>query len=245
MKLHQLLAFEKDARKRAQTEMTEVHRASGEEKLLQGVTKRYQPVEEGGTQYPPERSPVNLRHQDAIKRFRAAWCEESDIVARKDFANVHALADIVVDGEVLLRGVPATHLLFIEKHLEHARTFLTKLVELQVGAEWLYDETLGMHKTTERMTQRTEKTQEPIVLYDATEKHPAQTQLITRDTVVGHWFTTFYSGGITADKKRELLTRVAKLSDAVKEARERANSVEVGTEASGAALMDFIFGRGA
>lgn len=243
MKLHELLAFEKDARKRTQAELTEVHRASSEDKLMLGVAKRYEPVEEGGMQYPPERSPVSLRHQDAIQRFRAAWVEESDIVARKDHANLGAIADVIVDGVVVLSGAPATHLLFIEKQLEHVRTFVSKIVELNIGVEWSYNDSIGLHQTDERVTHRTEKLQKPIVLYDATDKHPAQTQLITQDQIVGHWFTRHFSGGIPADKKREILARVAKLGDAVKEARERANAVEVPAVASGAPLMDFIFGR--
>lgn len=243
MKLHQLLAFEKDARKRAQTDMTEVHRVSSEDKLLQGVSKRYQPLEEGGMQYPSERSPVTLRWDDAVRRFRTAWGEEADVVARKDVTNRGAIADVVVEGQTLLRDVPATHLLFLEKHLEHVRTFVTKITELQVGMDWQWDAASGLHRTDERVSHRTEKLQEPIVLYDATDKHPAQTQLIVRDKIVGHWFTTFYSGGIPAGTKRDMLARLAKLTDAVKEARERANAVEVVDGVASSVLLGFVFGN--
>jgi len=243
MKLHELLAFEKSVRKRSQTEMTEAHRQSADERLCSGLVKRYEAGQDGGIQYPTERVPVNTRYQDAIRRFSEAWTAEVDVVGRKDRANRTAAADVQVDGRTLLADVPATHLLFLEKQLEHVRTFAEKLAELPVGITWQYEESSGLHRSDERMTQRTEKLQTPIVLYDATEKHPAQTQLITKDIVVGHWYSTSYSGAVPAERKRAIIARLDKVLHAIKAARERANTVEVPEPSSDAAdVLGYVFG---
>lgn len=242
MKLHQLLAFEKDERKRAQEEITRVHRESSTEALAAGVAKRYEPLAVDGMRYPDERSPVAIRFDDAIGRFSAAWIAETDVVARKDLANVHAQAAVMVDGETLISDVPAVHLLFLEKQLEHVRTFVAKLVELPAGQPWEWDAAQGVHKTAEKISHRTEKLQEVLVLLQPTEKHPGQAQVITKDKIVGHWYATLYSGGIPPERKRELLARVAKLSNAVKEARERANEATVPeVEEHAEKLMGHIF----
>ena len=90
-------------------------------------------------------------------------------------------------------------------------------------------------------TQKTKKEQRPIVLYHATEHHPAQTQLITEDVVIGHWTTTKWSGAIPRPRKRALLERIVKLEEAVKFARERANSIDATEAHAGRRILDFIF----
>jgi len=241
MKLHQLLAFEKDVRKRAQAEITQIHRDTQQENLFHGVHKRYEPVAEGGYPYPDEKSPVTLRVEDAIARFRAAWIEETDVVERKDRANTGATADVVIDGVTLAVNVPATHLLFLEKQLEHVYTFVSKLVELPIGTEWTFDEQTGLHRSPVKVTHKGEKAQKPIVLYAATAEHPAQTQLITQDEIIGHWHTTNYCGAIPAERKRALLARIAKVRDAVIVAREMANSVIVNERGHAHEILDFVF----
>lgn len=38
-----------------------------------------------------------------------------DVVATQDFANCQAKADVMVEGRVLIKDAPVTHLLFLEK----------------------------------------------------------------------------------------------------------------------------------
>lgn len=89
-------------------------------------------------------------------------------------------------------------------------------------------------------TTKTKKEQRPIVLYDATDKHPAQTQLITEDVSIGTWKTVKQSGAIPVPRKKVLLERVDKLLKAVLVAREQANSVEATDECVGAAIMGYL-----
>ena len=79
------------------------------------------------------------------------------------------------------------------------------------------------------------------MLYDATPEHPAQTQLITEDVVIGHWTTTYFSGAIPRPKKRRFLERITELQEAVKFAREQANSQEADEQRVGRKLLTHVF----
>ena len=84
--------------------------------------------------------------------------------------------------------------------------------------------------------------QRPVVLYDATEHHPAQTQLISEDVTIGHWETTYRSGALPVPRKEALLEKIDAVRNAVKRARSRANDQEVARREVGAALLSYIFG---
>ena len=84
--------------------------------------------------------------------------------------------------------------------------------------------------------------QKPIVLYDATEFHPAQTQLVTQDETVGHWHTVKHSGAVPAPRRKLLLERAEKLLQAVKFAREQANNSDVEQKKIGSKVMNYLLG---
>lgn len=242
MKLHQLLAIEKGVRKRVTEGITEQHRITQDPRLLGGIAKTYKPKDENGQRYPDEVSPVTVRYREALDIANALWAEAVNVEARKDQANLTALARVSVNDLEILPPVPATFLLFLEKQLENVRTFVEKIVELPAGMEWHYNAQNGLHESGERLTIRTEKVQEALVLYPATDKHPAQAQMITTDRPVGEWTTTHSHGGIPAELKREWLRKVNTLLDAVKIAREEANTIDVPEErAYGEALLRYIF----
>ncbi|MBA3542798.1 MAG: hypothetical protein H0T79_24485, partial [Deltaproteobacteria bacterium] len=68
------------------------------------------------------------------------------------------------------------------------------------------------------------------------------TQLITEDVVAGQWMTIKYSGAIAIPRKKQLLGRIEKLSNAVKYAREQANASEAPDKKLGKEVFDFLFG---
>jgi hypothetical protein len=85
--------------------------------------------------------------------------------------------------------------------------------------------------------------QKALVLFPATDKHPAQTQLITEDITAGHWTTTKFATVMAAKEKREILARIVQLQDAVKIAREDANDVAVTEKQIASPLLKYIFGN--
>lgn len=242
-KLNQILAIEKGVKTRVYAEFTELHKSTQKPAVMNGFHKSYQPREDGGETHPPESQKVQLDYQGVIGRVAEALTELFDVTATKDWTNCLTKADVIVDGKAILEGVPATYLLFLEKQLADLHTFIAKMTELDSGTDWIYDASSGLHKTEPTQAQRTKKVQKPIVLYDATEHHPAQTQLITDDVVVGNWITVKHSGAIPVPRKKQLLARIEALTKAVKFAREQANAAQAEEKKVGKAVFDFIFGE--
>ncbi|MBK9032832.1 MAG: hypothetical protein IPL61_16435 [Myxococcales bacterium] len=240
-KLNQILAIEKGLKTRVYAEFTELHNATQKPGLMNGFHKAYQPRDEDGETYPPEAQKVQHNAADVLERVATILTELFDITATKDWANCQAKADVIIDGRVLLRDVPATYLLFLEKQLSDLSTFIAKMAELDPGSDWSVDPSTGLFRTEPSATQRTKKLQRPIVLYDATEHHPAQTQLITEDVIAGQWITVKHSGAIPAPRKKQLLARIERLSHAVKYAREQANSIESPDQKLAKEVFAFLF----
>ena len=242
-KLNQILAIEKGIKTRVYAEFTELHNATQKPALMNGFHKAYQPRDEEGETYPAESQKVQHSASEVLDRVAGSLAELFDITATKDWANCTARADVIVDGRALVKDVPATYLLFLEKQLSDLHTFVGKMSELDPGSDWSVDPGTGLYKTDATLTQRTKKVQRPITLYEATKEHPAQTQLITEDVVAGTWVTTKFSGAIPAPRKKQLLARIERLSNAVKFAREQANAAEAADKKLGKEVFDFLFGQ--
>lgn len=241
-KLNQVLAVEKGTKQRVYASITELDKVGTQPTLFNGFSKTYVPRKDGDTSQPAQSQKVAFRAADVLDSIRKHLVEIFDVTATKDWGNQTARADIIVDGQTILAGVPATYLLFLDKQLTDLRTCIGRMTELDATADWNYDEALGLFKTEPSKTHTTAKVQEPIVLYDATEHHPAQTQLITRDVIVGEWTTIKYSGAIPAPKKKAILERIQKLIDATKIALEEANMTRVEDQKTGDAVLGYIFG---
>jgi hypothetical protein len=241
-RLHEVIAIEKGIKERTQQEMTKLQGALQHPDLFNGHQKQYQPKDDTGERFPDDVKRVQIRTFEVLERIAELRREVIDIEATKDLTNTVAKADIVLDGKTIAAGVPATTLLFLEKDLVNLLALINALPILDTAQEWHKDEASGLWRTPVQKTHKTSKTQRPIVLYDATDKHPAQTQLITEDVVAGYWQTVQISGGMPLNDKLTLWKKVNKLSDAVKSARERANSVDVAEMALGRAIFDYLFG---
>jgi hypothetical protein len=174
-KLNQVLAIEKGIKTRVYAEFSDLHQATQKSALMNGFHKSYQPRKEEDETYPAESQKVQHHAVDVLDRVAASLAELFDITATKDWTNCNARADVLIDGRVLLKDVPATYLLFLEKQLGDLHTFVSKMSELDPGNDWAIDPGTGLYKTDTQMTQRTKKVQRPITLYEATKEHPAQT----------------------------------------------------------------------
>lgn len=240
-KLSQILAIEKNKKTQLHKEITDLHHATQKAPLMNGHHKVFTSKDEDGETFPDDVQRVQQHHQDAIDQVCDRLATLMDVTATKDWANCQAKADVMLHGERFLEQVPVTYLLFLEKELHDLHTFVSKMVELDSGETWTLDENSGDYRSEPVKTTKTKKMQRPIVLYDATEHHPAQTQLITEDVIIGHWTTTKFSGAISRPKKKTLLERIRMLEDAVKFAREEANAMDVEEKKIGRKVLNFIF----
>lgn len=238
--LNQVLAIEKGHKSRAEQGLTKAYQQLQKTDLLDGLEKTYQPKDEEGDQLPPDSKRLQLRVAEVIDGVSRDLVEYFDITLTKDVANCSAKADLVVEGQTLVKDVPVTTLLFLEKKLTDLHTFINKLPVLNPAYEWRYDDARACYVTEPRQTARTVKIEEPVMLAPATEKHPAQVQLRAKDVLAGYWTTVNLSGALPAQRVNALRTRVEKLQDAVKAAREAANSQSVENQKIGEKLFGYL-----
>ncbi|MDB5045985.1 MAG: hypothetical protein JWQ08_2035 [Deinococcus sp.] len=226
-KLNQIIAVEKSVKSRAFQELTEAHHALQKPALLSGISRTYRPKDEEGETLPPESTRVQAKAEEIIRQTAQIMGNLFDVTATKDWANNEAKADVVVGERVLLRQVPVTYLLFLEKQLTDLHTFIRKLPVLDASESWTFDPSTDTYATDPVQTERTKKITRNHVKAEATDKHPAQVEVYYEDVTVGYWRTLKFSGALPAVRVNDLLTRVQKLQQAVKFAREEANGVEV------------------
>jgi hypothetical protein len=184
---------------------------------------------------------VQVKAEDVLRQIAANLTRLFDVTATKDWANCTARADVVVEGRTLLRDVPVSYLLFLEKQLTDLHTFVKKLPVLDAAESWTFDPSSDWYRTEAVRTLRTKKVPRNHVKAEATEKHPAQVEVYYEDIAVGYWTQTKFSGALPAQRVNELAERVEKLSQAVKFAREEANTFEVTDQRVGEAVFGYLF----
>lgn len=243
-KLNQVIAIEKGVKSRTSSALTALYHAVQNAALFAGIARTFHRQSENDDALPPERKNVQIRIGDMLKTFEKALSDELDVQAHREMANQKATASIVVDGTVIAENLPAGMILGLEKRLVDVQTFVTNIPVLDSAESWTWDNNSGLYVTEAVQTRSTKKVQRPLVLYPATDKHPAQTQVISEDVTTGFWHTVKQSGAIPKPEKDALLERVEKLLIAVKEAREKANDIDAGARpALGAPIFNYLFGR--
>ena len=242
-KLHQIVAIETGEKKTASQDIAACHQRAQKPDLFSGIYRTYAPVDEDGESRPPEVKEVQYTVDGLVDEFSQAMTKLLDFTATKDWGNTVASADIEVDGEVLVQNVPVPYLLFLEKKLDEMRAFVAKLPVLDSSRKWELDAHDGLWKSAPEVRLSTRKEQRPIVLYEATPEHPAQTQMITEDVLQGRWTSIEASGAIPRTQQKELLERIHVLQNAVKFARARANDTDVQEKKVANKIFDFVFGR--
>ena len=240
-KLNQIIAIEKSVKSQSLRELTDAHKTLQKESLLAGIARTYRPRDDEGEQYPPESTRVQVRADDVIDQTMTVLIKLFDVTATKDWANGDARADVVVNGDALLKDVPVTYLLFLEKQLTDLHTFISKLPTLDPSEVWVYDEATDAWATEPVQTSKTKRIPRNHLKAEATKEHPAQVEVYYEDIVVGNWQTIKYSGAMPASRVAILKERVRTLQEAVKFAREEANSKEVDEQKIGEAVFNFIF----
>ncbi|MBC7881518.1 MAG: hypothetical protein H7Y37_09305 [Anaerolineae bacterium] len=240
-RLNQIIAVEKGVKSRSFQELTEAHQALQKPSLLAGIARTYRPKDEEGEVLPPESTRVQVKADQIIRETGEVLTKLFDVTATKDWANCRAKADVVVDGRVILAEVPATYLLFVEKQLVDLHTFIKKLPVLDASESWNFDASADCWATEPIQSVRTKKIPRNHVKAEATEKHPAQVEVYYEDVSVGYWRTVKFSGALPAQRVNELLSRVEKLQQAVKFAREEANNLEVEDQRIGARVFEYLF----
>lgn len=238
--LHQVVAAEKDDKAKAAQTISKAENQFGRGNLFSGLSKTYTPKDEEGQQLPPESVPIQLTVKEVLRDVKSQIATLIDTIATKDQANCDAKADVVVEGTTLLKDVPATHLLFLEKQLAELLALVKKIPTLDTSQVWQYDESADRYITEPVKTIRTQKVPKALIGHPATKDHPAQVQYYQADEPEGTWTTIKFSSALQVKEANEIAERIEKLQRAVKFAREEANRLAVTHVKAGDVIMGYI-----
>lgn len=239
-KLNQTLAIERQAKTSTHEQVTAQYQLLSKEPLLSGISRTYRPVNEDGEKFPDESTSVQVRVPDVLKAVATHMTGLLDLSLSRDIANCTAKADVEINGKVLLKDVPVTYLLWLEKQLQDIHSVVIKLPTLPQTEDWTYDSATNVFKSKTVETAKTKKLPRAFVKAEATKEHAAQVDIVHDDQVTGYWSTTKFSGAISKQRAQVLRDRAENLLAAVKFAREKANLEEVQKVSAAAEIFGYL-----
>lgn len=246
-KLHELLAVEGNLKGQADKTRGDLS-ATFEKKRHLFTEKRvtFTPNTEGATAVTEEQLDLQSTVRKELGWLSGIWSKAIDAGFQVDDANTQARADVLLDdGTIVLRNVPATALLQLEKRMNEAHELVAQIPTLDPAKGYKLDTDRGkdIYRARDDERVRTKKEVKVIVGAEATKEHPAQVQYINVDVPAGIIQTQEWSGLITPSEKASMFERVETLRRAIKQARSRANEQTVNVEATvGDTLLKFVFG---
>lgn len=234
-KLHELLAAERTVTNASTLLLKETESKFGKDHFFAGNDKTLRlindsPIKDAMEQAARETRPLTTTVPDTLEYFFKSWAKSEDLLFQKNRTNQKAIADIEFNGDVIAKDIPVDELMGLESRLEVLRGLIQKTPTLDASKKWVKDINQGDHvwKTEQpEVATKTEKEVSSVVLYAATDKHPAQIKEVSKDVVVGSFSNMRFSGAITSRAKADALKNIDILISEVKKARTRANNVDV------------------
>lgn len=226
--LHQHLAAEPNikAKELALGKETE-HTLSKKAHHFTGSVRMYQPKEDDGEKFPDEFEPLVTTVPEKLQYYLNSLADLIKHAVVKEETNATAIADLIYDKKVIKKNMHATALLTLENKLKGLRSKLMAIQTLDPKFVWKWNKDQNYHQTDPIQTLKSKKVAKVLVKYPATDKHPAQTELVHEDQTIGTWTLTKLSGAIPPKMKSDILTRYDKWELAVKDARQRANNAKL------------------
>lgn len=248
-KLHELLAVEKEKNNALNKLVADTHTKFKKFEYFQGHVKTLKMIEDSAQNNVIEQSAYEDRQlpttvHETLDYVFQFWKQAEDITFQKNKTNQHAVADIVFRDEVIAKDVPVDELMGLEVRLDTVRKVFDAMPTLPAGVKWEPDNASGRPGSwvaaNKETTTKTEKTMVPVVLYEATDKHPAQVKESTVDKTIGSYTLLKRCGAATSAQKAECIALVDDLICCVKQARMRANSVQASTDKIGQTIVDIL-----
>lgn len=249
--IHELLAVEKDVRGAVAKIIAETrHTFVSKQQHFEERIISFQEFEKEGESkdlVQESHSPMADTVPSKVDYFQEHVGRLLDIILQKEASNAEAKADVVIkedDGseKVLVEGVVVSALIQGVAVFDKIRTEVyMNIPTLDPKKSWREDGNReGVMVADDVRKTRTELKQAPVVLYEATDKHPAQVQLIQQQIEIGTIIEQFWSGCISSAEKAKRLKRLDNLIAALKAAKARANSNEVKKVTWASRLMKYI-----
>ena len=242
--LHELLAVEGDLRNKSTLILQEtVKTFTTKQDHFDGLDKNYVPDREDGEKIPPESKKIATTVADKMHYTEDSLVEAMNAQLSKEETNASgkAIAELELDN-VKFGTFSATSLLALEQFFNKVREAWRTIPTLDPTRTWnknpqrdpntYFSDKETKYRVVKELT-RFEKA-------PATDKHPAQVDIVQIERQVGHYETEYSSGRLTPKQKADLLNRLDRLIDAVKKARAKANQAEVTHITSSKKFFDFL-----
>lgn len=242
-RISQLIAVVGGVSQEADGALTALHALAKRDELMAGHQKTYRPRSEDGVQFPAQSQRVRLTADEVLTQAQQLLTRKWDLGLTLDTANAAARADVHVPGQAaaLLMRVPVGHLLYLEKELEKLHGLVASLPALDQEKDWSREGTEpGQHKSAAVEQVKTEKIPYNWGRKNGSANFQEQVDVLTRDEVIGTTTTVTFSGKIHPKRKAVLLERLSTLRNAVKMAREEANSAHAEDQKEGPAIFGWL-----
>lgn len=246
-KLHELLAVEKTKNTGVAKLMAETIHKFGKIEFFSGHVKSLKMLEEKPENAAIEAAGSEVRNLPTtvpatLEYFFKFWAEAEDVTFQKNMTNQRAVADLLFRGTTLATNVPVDELMGLENRFEQLRNMFVQMPTLPAAARLsvLTNGQKGAWVGEPETTTKTEKITVPVVLYEATDKHPAQVKESSKDIVVGKFELTKMYGAATSQQKADVIAILDDLIVETKQARMRANSVDAATDRIGVKITNVI-----
>jgi len=240
--LHQLLAFEQDEVNRTKKVVEEAKDTfTTKQSHFDGHERTYHPDAEDSDRVDNEYKEVVTTVKSKLEYVSKLFAKSVNVVLSKEETNAsgNARAELIVEG-TNFGSLSATSLLYLEKSLTELRKLYEGVPTLVPGKVWHFNPDLDIYETDQSVTYRNIKEIVPVILYPATDKHPAQVKETTQSKKVGEYHETHRSGRVFPKVKSALLDRIDSLIREVKLTREKANTTVISEVTLAEQLFKFI-----
>ena len=231
--LHQLLSCEGDLAQQSRNilDVECLNTFTKKEDLFDGVLKNYVSFDQNGEQIPPEKKELVTTVAEKLDYAKDAMIKAIDATISKEETNASgtAKAPLMLDDGTDFGTLSATSLIALEKYLVRIREVYKAIPTVDPARSWTKDATQAraIYVAPVETKFRSVEKLDVITKAVATDKFPAQTELVKYVVQVGKYETTYSTGRLQPIEKSNLLTKIDTLIQAVKQARQQANQAQV------------------
>jgi hypothetical protein len=246
-KLHELLAVDGNLKGQALKTRAELMNTMAKKRhLFEEKLVTFTSNFEGAVAETEAQSSIQTSVYEEVRWLGGHFSKAIDVAYAIDVANTEAKADVILeDDTVLIKGVPATALLQLEKRVKETLEFIKVVPTLDPAKGFEADTTRarGTYKARPVNKVRTQKQEDFVVTVQPTKEHPAQVEKTTKDVKTGTIQELEWSSLIHPVLKAELIDRGEVVLRALTRARSRANEqvIDQATHKIGQVIWNSIF----
>src|SRR5262249_15399276 len=153
--------------------------------LFNGLEKSQEMFEGFGLPQAPQSKKIQASAQEILSALPGLLGRLYDLEATKDAADADAVADVVVNGQVIIENVQINHLLWLEKQFQNLVTVFKAIPVISAAEQW--QEAVGLsdgyYQTATETQPITKKVTDfkIVVPAAANGNHPADVREVSKD----------------------------------------------------------------